>query len=188
MLSTQAANMSSTTTRRPFVDRAIAATANALCVIGVACVVAMMIITTGDVLARYIFNQPSMWADEIASYLLIAIVFLGLAQNLRTDGHIRIDVVTNLLSARVRLVLEVFAYAVGIAFSVLLIAGTWTRFDNFWTRHTTSDSPLMTPLWIAMVPVVVGAVALGLVMVLGFMVHLHALLADRAPETEDHGV
>ena len=33
-----------------------------------------------------------MWADEMASYLLIAIVFLGLAQNLRTDGHIRIDV------------------------------------------------------------------------------------------------
>ena len=62
----------------------------------------MMVLTTADVVARYVFNSPTMWADEMASYLLIAIVFLGLAQNLRTDGHIRIDVITNLLSSRSR--------------------------------------------------------------------------------------
>jgi len=166
---------------RQIVDRAVAATAWGLAAVGVACVVGTMIITTGDVLARYVFNRPSMWADEIASYLLIAIVFLGLAQNLRQGSHIRIDVITNLLSARVRLALEVMAYAVGVAFSVVLIAGTWTRFDNFWVRHITSDSPLMTPLWISMLPVVLGAVVLGLAMVFGFMTNLYALLTGRAP-------
>ena len=48
---------------------------------GVVCVVAMMVLTTVDVIARYVFNRPTLWADEIASYLLIAIVFLGLAPN-----------------------------------------------------------------------------------------------------------
>ena len=38
----------------------------------------MMVLTTADVIARYVFNNPTMWADEMASYLLIAIVFLGL--------------------------------------------------------------------------------------------------------------
>jgi TRAP-type C4-dicarboxylate transport system permease small subunit len=141
----------------------------------------MMLLTTADVIARYVFNSPTMWADEMASYLLIAIVFLGLAQNLRTDGHIRIDVVTNLVTPSVRLALEVFAHAVGILFSAVLIAGTWTRFDNFWMRHTLSDSPLMTPLWIPMVPVVVGSLVLGLAAVCGFMSSLHALLAGKAP-------
>jgi TRAP-type C4-dicarboxylate transport system permease small subunit len=122
-----------------------------------------------------------MWADEMASYLLIAIVFLGLAQNIRTNGHIRIDVITNLLRPRAHLILEVFAFAVGIVFSVVLIWGAWTRFDNFWTRHTLSDSPLMTPLWMAMVPVVVGAGVLGLAAVWGFVVSLHALLAGATP-------
>ena len=74
-----------------------------------------------------------------------------------------------------------FAYAVGVCFPIVLIGGTWTRFDNFWTRHTLSDSPLMTPLWIAMVPVVVGAVVLGIAMVWGFITSLHALLAGAAP-------
>ena len=151
------------------VDRLVATLAHGLSAVGVVCVVAMMVLTTADVVARYVFNSPTMWADEMASYLLIAIVFLGLAQNLRTDGHIRIDVITNLCRRAPRRVLEVFAYAVGILFSIMLIAGTWTRFDNFWMRHTLSDSPLMTPLWIAMVPVVIGAVVLGLAMVWGFV-------------------
>jgi C4-dicarboxylate transporter DctQ subunit len=165
-------------------DRIVASLARGLCAAGVVCVVAMMVLTTADVIARYIFNSPTMWADEMASYLLIAIVFLGLAQNLCTDGHIRIDVVTNLVSPRARQMLEVFAFAIGIAFSAVLIAGTWTRFANFWVRHTLSDSPLMTPLWIAMVPVVVGAAVLGLAAVLGFIASLQVLLSSAKPTSE----
>lgn len=167
---------------RSIVDRAVAGTTYGLAALGVACVVAMMIVTTGDVVARYVFNRPSMWADEIASYLLIAIVFLGLAENVRQGSHIRIDVVTNLLTPRLRLVLEVVAYSIGIVFTAVLISGTWTRFDNFWMRRIVSDSPLMTPLWIAMVPVVAGAAALGVAMVWGFVLSLHNLLTGRVPE------
>ncbi len=166
------------------VDRLVAAIAHGLSAVGVVCVVAMMVLTTADVIARYAFNSPTMWADEMASYLLIAIVFLGLAQNIRTNGHIRIDVITNLASARANRILEVFAYAVGVIFSIVLIGGVWTRFENFWVRHTMSDSPLMTPLWIAMVPVVIGAVVLGLATLWGFIASLHALVGGAAPPAE----
>lgn len=165
------------------VDRFVAALAHGLSAVGVVCVVAMMVLTTADVVARYVFNSPTMWADEMASYLLVAIVFLGLAHNLRTDGHIRIDVITTHVGPRARLVLEVFAYAVGVLFAIVLIGGAWTRFYNFWIRHTQSDSPLMTPLWIAMVPVVLGAVVLGIAMVWGLATNLHALLAGPPPAT-----
>ena len=169
---------------RQHVDRGVGLITHGLAAMGVACVVAMMVITTTDVIARYVFNRPTMWADEMASYLLIAIVFLGLAHNLRTDGHIRIDAVTNLLSPRARAVLEVLAYAVGIVFGCILFLGTWTRFENFWTRGTTSDSPLMTPLWIAMVPVVIGAFVFGLAMIAGFVGSCHALMVRRAPPND----
>lgn len=162
----------------------IATVARGLCAVGVVCVVAMMVLTTADVVARYIFNSPTMWADEMASYLLIAIVFLGLAQNLRTDGHIRIDVVTNHVPQGVKRVLEVLAFAVAILFSIILIAGTWTRFHNFWIRNTLSDSPLMTPMWIAMVPVVIGAVVLGIASVWGFVTSLHALVGGTETQKD----
>jgi C4-dicarboxylate transporter DctQ subunit len=169
-------------------ERALSAIAFGLTAVGVVCVVAMMGLTTVDVIARYVFNSPTLWADEVSSYLLIAIVFLGLAPNVRQDAHIRIDVLTNLVSGRIRAALEVFAYAAGIIFSVLLLLGTWTRFANFYDRGIISDSPLMTPLWLPMVPVVVGAAVLVLTMVVGFFVTMNALLTGRDLPTEgpDH--
>jgi C4-dicarboxylate transporter DctQ subunit len=170
---------------RHVTDRALSAIAFGLTAVGVVCVVAMMGLTTVDVIARYAFNSPTLWADEIASYLLIAIVFLGLAPNVRQDAHIRIDVLTNLVTGRVRAALEVFAYGVGIIFSVLLLLGVWTRFANFYDRGVISDSPLMTPLWLPMVPVVIGAAVLVLTMTVGFVVALAAFLSGRALPTQE---
>lgn len=161
-------------------DRVVVALTHGLTAVGVVCVVAMMALTTIDVIARYVFNSPTLWADEVSSYLLIAIVFMGLAPNLRQDGHIRIDVLTSLVSGSTRVALEVLAYAAGIIFSILMLVGIWTRFSNFWSRGTLSDSPLMTPLWMPMVPVVVGAVALVLFTTLGFIVSTHSLLTGTA--------
>jgi C4-dicarboxylate transporter, DctQ subunit len=165
-------------------DRALSAIAYGLTAVGVVCVVTMMGLTTVDVIARYVFNSPTLWADEIASYLLIAIVFLGLAPNVRQDAHIRIDVLTNLVTGRVRAAMEVFAYGAGIVFSVLLLLGVWTRFANFYDRGIISDTPLMTPLWLPMLPVIVGAVVLVLTMVVGFIVTMTALLGGRALPTQ----
>ena len=150
---------------------------------GVVALVAMMAIVTFDVILRYFFNDPTVWAGEVASFLTIWVVFFGLGQNMRQGDHIRIDVITNLLSRRMRLVLDVLAHAIAIVFSVVLFMGCWVRFDNFWVRRTVSDSPIMIPLWIPMLPVLVGAAVFGLAAVSGFVVRFHALLSDdRAPE------
>lgn len=144
---------------------------------GVLALVAMMVIVTFDVILRYFFNDPTVWAGEVASFLTIAVVFLGLAQNMRLGDHIRIDVFTNLLSARPQLFLEVIAHAVGIVFSVVLLMGCWVRFDNFWVRQTVSDSPIMIPLWIPMLPVLAGAAVFCLAAVGGFVMRLHEFLS-----------
>lgn len=136
---------------------------------GVLCVIAMMIIVTLEVVSRYVFNSPSTWSDEIASYLLAAIVFLGLADNLHIDKHIRIDVLRTHLSPPVLRWLDRFAYLVGTIFSFLLVFATWTRFHNFWARQTVSDSLLMTPLWIPMTPVLLAAVAFSFSMLVGLL-------------------
>ena len=143
---------------------------------GVLFLVAMMFIVTFDVILRYVFNQPTVWAGEIASFLTIGVVFLGLGQNMRLGDHIRIDVFTNLMSARTQRVLDMIAHAVAIVFSAVLFCGCWMRFDNFWLRQTVSDSPAMIPLWIPMLPVLVGAAVFCLAAVAGFVTRFHGLL------------
>ena len=157
-------------------DRAVAAAAAGLAGAGVLCVIAMMVVVTFEVISRYLLNSPTMWSDEIASYLLIAIVFLGLAQNLRLGDHIRVDVITEEVPVSVRLWLDLFAYVVGLAFSVMLVFGVWIRFQNFWVRHTLSDSPLMTPLWVPMIPVLLGALILVPAMLAGMVTAARAVL------------
>jgi len=136
---------------------------------GILCVIAMMFVVLQEVISRYVFNAPSTWSNEIASYLLIAVVFLGLAENLRSDVHIRIDVLLNLMSRKVFRWFQTFAYLVGIIFSILLAWAVWKNFLGFWGRGTISDSLLMTPLWIPMVPAVIGALVFVLSMITGLL-------------------
>ena len=90
-------------------NRLAAPAAYGLAGAGVLALVAMMAIVTYDVVLRYFFNDPTVWAGEVASFLTIAVVFLGLGQNMRQGDHIRIDVITRLLSPRMQLVLDVLA-------------------------------------------------------------------------------
>ena len=168
-----------------FLDRAVGAAASALAAAGVLCVVALMAVVTYEVVSRYLLNAPTAWADEIASYLLIEIVFLGLAQNLRRGDHIRIEIVTARASDSARRWLDLIAYAVGLAFSVMLLTGTWIRFENFWSRNTVSDSPLMTPLWIPMTPVIIGAAVFVLAMATGLIATSRALRNEAGARGRD---
>lgn len=154
---------------------------------GVLALVAMMGIVTYDVVLRYVFNNPTVWAGEVASFLTIAVVFLGLAQNICLGDHIRIDVFTNLMPVRTRLVLDVIAHAIAVVFSVVLFWGCWLRFDNFWVRHTVSDSPLMIPLWIPMLPVILGAAVFCLAAFTGFVVRFHAILSGGPVDFRNPG-
>ena len=47
--------------------------------IGVAAIAFMMLMITGNVLLRYLFNKPQLFVEELAAYALVAAVFLGLA-------------------------------------------------------------------------------------------------------------
>ena len=82
---------------------------------GVMALVAMMAIVTFDVILRYFFNDPTVWAGEVASFMTISVVFLGLGQNMRPGDQIRIDVITSLLARRWQLVLAASVLGADVA-------------------------------------------------------------------------
>jgi TRAP-type C4-dicarboxylate transport system permease small subunit len=51
----------------------------------------LMLITTADVIGRYIFNWPLRGAFEITELLLLALIFAGLPLVSRADEHVTLD-------------------------------------------------------------------------------------------------
>jgi TRAP-type C4-dicarboxylate transport system permease small subunit len=72
-----------------------------------------------QVFTRYFLNNSLAWTEEISSYLLIALTFIGSAMAVRKNTHIQIEFLYTLLSHRSGLILALFVDALRIAFLVL---------------------------------------------------------------------
>lgn len=62
---------------------------------------------TYEVVARYFFNAPTIWAEEMSRVFLIWAVFLACASLLREDAHIRVTVLLDLAPEWVKRVARV---------------------------------------------------------------------------------
>jgi len=121
-----------------------------------------------EIFSRYIRNEPTTWVTEIATYLLVAVSFLGLAAAQRTNSHIYVELVVDMLKPERRRQLQVVTNWIGFFFIVfccwqvgLFIYGEW--------RNGTRDWGLLgTPQWIPELPILVG-----------FILFAIALLADN---------
>ncbi|MEM7221672.1 MAG: TRAP transporter small permease [Pseudomonadota bacterium] len=89
---------------------------------------AMTIITFANVIARYVFNANILWALETTVFLFAWLVLLGASYCVKTRAHLGVDVVLHMVSPAVRRVLAMISVTACLAFSVLLLIGSW----NYW--------------------------------------------------------
>ena len=64
--------------------------------------IAMTAIVFVQVVMRYVFNSAFAWAEEIARYLFIWIIYLGISYSCRTRRHVRVMFVVNRMPETVR--------------------------------------------------------------------------------------
>lgn len=82
---------------------------------------AMIVMTIStEVVRRFVLSYSSIWAEEIARYAFIYLVWIGVAAAVRDRAHIRIDVLMQFLSARGK----AFIYLLGdfVMLAVALLA------------------------------------------------------------------
>lgn len=96
----------------------------------------MTAITFINVVARYIFNSNILWALELTVFLFAWLVLLGVSYAVKKTAHLGVDAVTNLLSPELRRALALVSVACCIAYSLLLLKGSW---DYWWKFATTAS-------------------------------------------------
>ncbi len=69
----------------------------------------MSIIIAVQVFFRYVLLNSISWSEEIARYLFIYMVYFGISYAVRTNRHIRVEVVLNMLPDRGRKILTIIA-------------------------------------------------------------------------------
>ncbi|WP_226580636.1 TRAP transporter small permease [Acuticoccus sediminis] len=123
---------------------------------------AIGVMLTYEVVARYFFNAPTIWAEELSRLAMIWAVFLGSAALLRSGEHIRVTVLTDKLSAKGQAVMDVFALVfVAVISGFVAWHGAPIAWDSY-VRGRTVGSMLDLPSWVsqASVPLGFGLIAI----------------------------
>ena len=104
-----------------------------------AILLAMMLLTVVDVVARYVFSRPLRGAFEVTELMLLVLIFAGLPLVSFTDEHAVMDFVDRVLGARSMRVLERLVQAVNAAFMFLLAWLTWLKANRIWAYRDSTD-------------------------------------------------
>ncbi|ABV92832.1 tripartite ATP-independent periplasmic transporter DctQ component [Dinoroseobacter shibae DFL 12 = DSM 16493] len=131
------------------------------CICGAVLMALTGVMLTYEVVARYFFIRPTIWAAELSQLCLIWGCLLAMAHLLTLRRHITVNAVTGLLPPGAQKVCAGIALVVVIVFSAIV---TIYGFDIFWTsfeRGRTTGSILNLPIWISEASVPVGFALLG---------------------------
>jgi len=123
--------------------------------------------TTADVLARRYGGPFSGVTDEMGGYALALGFSWALAYTLRTGGHVRVDIVLPLVSARVRRVLDALALALMAVFAATVSFYLWKLVASSYAIGATGHSIIQTPQWVPQALMATGYSLLALVSVTG---------------------
>ncbi|MBO9446999.1 TRAP transporter small permease [Ruegeria sp. R14_0] len=113
---------------------------------------------TYEVIARYFFIKPTIWAAELSQLCLIWGCLLSLGWVLNMRRHITVNALTALMPAKTQKICVAISLMVLIAFSAIVAFWGWEIFFDSWDRGRTTGSLLDLPSWVAELSVPVGFV------------------------------
>ena len=106
----------------------------------------LMVMVMVEVLARYILQSPLSIADELGGYMLVSITFMGLAYTWKEGGHVRVELLINMLPVKIRAWLRMITLIMAAAFCLPLIIGCYDLLQDSLLFEARSGSWMRTPL------------------------------------------
>lgn len=117
--------------------------------------VLIMVIILWEIVARYAFNRPTVWAHELSQFIFGAFFMLAGAYALRHRAHVSMDMLYARQSVRTRAIMDVAASVLFFLFcGVLLWQGVilaWRALE-IWERTYSAWAPPIFPVKL-MIPI-----------------------------------
>ena len=110
--------------------------------------VALVIVIFINIMARNLFGWSFEFANEIAGFCLLGIVFLGLAYALKKGAHIKVELVTSFLPEFFKALLLTVAYGFGLVIVMIFFLGTLDFVNNAYKLGLRESTEFATPYFI----------------------------------------
>jgi TRAP-type C4-dicarboxylate transport system permease small subunit len=143
---------------------------------------AMVVIIGAEALARSIAGVALGLADEMGGYLLVAVSFLSMSVCQATHTFHHLELVQLRLSPRGRAISAVVFDLLAIGFSAILLWQLARLEWISWTSEDVAQTEWMTPFWMPMLTMPLGAAALCVTLLKTLIVDLRRLVrVSKAP-------
>jgi len=120
----------------------------------------MMVSVTYEVVARYIFNRPTVWSMEINQYTLCGYIALTGGYVLLHGNHVTVDIVVEHFGARTRALLDLLTSSAFFSFILVLIWTSGIVASEAWEYREHSETLLAMPLFPSKVVIPIGGALL----------------------------
>lgn len=100
-----------------------------------------------EVVARYVFNAPTVWGMELAVLIFGPYFLLGGPYLLHLQGHVALDLLRQRLNARWNRFFDLLNYPIIMAFCTILLVFSVPPAMSAWEYRETSFSAWNPPIW-----------------------------------------
>jgi len=135
----------------------------------------LTLLAAGDVIMRYIFNNPIDAAFELTGFLLLGFIVLSFAYVQGKRGHIALTFIVDRLQPTPRLALDIFALGIGLLLFAAMTYMGWFRALESWEIGEFSSGLVELPVYPAKFLLAIGASLMFFRLILDFISQLARL-------------
>lgn len=130
-------------------------------VLGALSLIAILLLIVVQMLARWT-GEVFPGAPDYAGYAMAAASFLAFANALNRGSHIRVSILLNAVSDKVRRIIEIWCFAIGAAVMWYFCWYAYRFVYWSWKFNDVSQGQDRTALWIPQSAMLVGAIILAI--------------------------
>lgn len=136
-------------------------------------------VTLYEVVARYIFVRPTIWANELSLFLSAIVFLVSGVYAMQRDEHLRISVLRDAMPRRVRRVFD----AISLACALIFCGGlAWFGFPTSWQALITWER--FGTAWNPPIPAVIKPLIVVVAVAMAVLAIVNFFRAGRRPPVE----
>lgn len=131
-----------------------------------------------EVVARYVFDAPTIWAYDVSLFLFGYIAALGGAYAQQKKAHINVDIFYLTVSPKVRNIFNIISYSLGLFFLIVIFYLCLTKFNESLVFDYRRQSEWAPPMWHFWLMLCIASALFVLQLVRDMIVESYSLLTD----------